>query len=153
MNSSDDVPSSSVEVTDFKCAIEKILQHSFSSFPYEIKKDIVSSGKPTPDLNIRTKTRQCLYCWPCLLFSSENFFWTQSGFCDLNNFHRSVKRDELSKSYLVSCMSLKQFVQITQKHNENVKKNRHILGRLLDVTCFLAKQELAFRGHDGSSNS
>jgi hypothetical protein len=34
-----------------------------------------------------------------------------------------------------------------------VKKNREVLGRLINVTCFLEKQELAFRGHDESSTS
>jgi hypothetical protein len=38
-------------------------------------------------------------------------------------------------------------------HNENVKKNREVLGRLINVTCFVAKQELAFRGHNESSTS
>jgi hypothetical protein len=34
-----------------------------------------------------------------------------------------------------------------------VKNNREVLGRLINVTCFLAKQELAFTGHDESSIS
>jgi hypothetical protein len=34
-----------------------------------------------------------------------------------------------------------------------VKKNREVLGRLINVTHFLAKQELAFKGYDESSTS
>jgi hypothetical protein len=33
-------------------------------------------------------------------------------------------------------------------YNEEVRKNRILLSYLIDVTVTLAKQELAFRGHD-----
>jgi len=41
------------------------------------------------------------------------------------------------------------------KHNETVKQNRFVIERLIDVVCFLGKQELAFRGHfeDESSDN
>lgn len=38
-------------------------------------------------------------------------------------------------------------------YNENVRKNRLILLQLIEVTLFLGKQELAFRGHDKRSTS
>ncbi|XP_063231899.1 zinc finger MYM-type protein 1-like [Bacillus rossius redtenbacheri] len=38
-------------------------------------------------------------------------------------------------------------------HNEKVRKNRRIVSHLIRATCFLAKQELAFRGHDESTLS
>nr|XP_018913349.1 PREDICTED: zinc finger MYM-type protein 1-like [Bemisia tabaci] len=40
-----------------------------------------------------------------------------------------------------------------RKHNEKVKENREILKRLIDDVCFLAKQELPFRGHNESEDS
>ncbi|KAL4132725.1 hypothetical protein QTP88_009834 [Uroleucon formosanum] len=40
------------------------------------------------------------------------------------------------------------YKQSIEKHNESVKNNRYVLSRLIDATCFLAKQELSFRGHD-----
>lgn len=39
------------------------------------------------------------------------------------------------------------------EHNKRVKKNREVFKRLVDVTCFLAKQELAFRGHNETETS
>lgn len=39
------------------------------------------------------------------------------------------------------------------KYNEKVDNNRYIVSKLIDITCFLAKQELAFRGHNEKSNS
>ncbi|XP_019735416.1 zinc finger MYM-type protein 1-like [Hippocampus comes] len=38
-------------------------------------------------------------------------------------------------------------------HNAKVKENREILKDLINATCFLAKQELAFRGHDERASS
>ena len=38
-------------------------------------------------------------------------------------------------------------------HNSEVTENREILKYLIKATCFLAKQELAFRGNDESENS
>ncbi|KAL4121591.1 hypothetical protein QTP88_014076 [Uroleucon formosanum] len=35
-----------------------------------------------------------------------------------------------------------------EKHNETKKSNRYVVSRLIDATCYLAKQELPFRGHD-----
>ncbi|CAH1110702.1 unnamed protein product [Psylliodes chrysocephalus] len=38
-------------------------------------------------------------------------------------------------------------------HNERVKENRDVSQRLIDVTCFLGKHELSFRGHNEASGS
>ncbi|KAJ4440526.1 hypothetical protein ANN_08667 [Periplaneta americana] len=38
-------------------------------------------------------------------------------------------------------------------HNEKAKRNREVLKRLIDAVCYLAKQELPFRGHDESLTS
>jgi hypothetical protein len=40
-----------------------------------------------------------------------------------------------------------------QKHNEQVKKNRHVLSCLIEATCFLASKELPFRAHDETGDS
>ena len=76
------------QVQDF---IEKLKKKSFTSMSYNEKKEIVDSGKPTPQLNISKQNKSCvrkfnselynnvywicgsaasnkLYCWPCLLF-------------------------------------------------------------------------------------
>ena len=39
------------------------------------------------------------------------------------------------------------------RHNENVRANSEILRKLIKATCFLARQELPFRGHSESSES
>ena len=40
-----------------------------------------------------------------------------------------------------------------EKHNEEVRKNRHILSRIIDCVKFCGAFELALRGHDESENS
>lgn len=40
-----------------------------------------------------------------------------------------------------------------ERHNSKVDRNRNIFQRLIDVECFLGKQELAFHGHDESLSS
>ena len=37
------------------------------------------------------------------------------------------------------------------RHSEQLKKNRWIFCRFVDVVCSLAEQEYALRGHDGTS--
>lgn len=108
-----------------------------------------------------------LYCWPCLLFSNEKSVWNSTGFSDMNNLSKAGKRHgKGSRSHLRSMISLKTFGHnrienlidstrsvFIQNFNEKVKKNREILKYFIDVTCFLACQELAFRGDIENSDS
>lgn len=109
-----------------------------------------------------------LYCWPCLLFSNEKSTWnsTDKGFCDLNNIHTAVSRHEKSESHINAWIKFKSFgtsrieTQIDtlfkieiERHNEKVRQNREILKRFISITCFLAKQEIAFRGHNEAKDS
>ena len=107
-----------------------------------------------------------LFCFPCLLFSTTNNVWTKTGFFDLKNLPRSLSKHENSNIHIQSQISLKTFgtsridLAISEQqrlnislHNSKVKENREILKVLINATCFLAKQELAFRGNDESENS
>lgn len=108
-----------------------------------------------------------LFCWPCLLFNaSEKTHWNSVGITDLNNFHKSVKRHVNSKGHLSATIKEKTFgtyriehsldnhLKISHRlHNERVQKNRDVLKRLIDVTCFLGEHELSFRGHNETRES
>ncbi|XP_030750580.1 zinc finger MYM-type protein 1 isoform X1 [Sitophilus oryzae] len=111
-----------------------------------------------------------LFCWPCLLFENENGLWNRTGFSDLNNFSKVVKRHIMSEAHLQAVIKEKLFYKTRiehvlnkqleiinhRQHNELVDKNRQILKRLIDVVCFLGEHELGFRGHDetrASSNT
>jgi len=86
--------------------------------------------------------------------------WNKNGFSDLNNLHKLIKRHGSSKSHIQAIIKEKTFGKTriehaldeqlrisTEKHNEEVRKNREILKRFIDVVCFLAEHELTFRGH------
>jgi hypothetical protein len=109
-----------------------------------------------------------LFCWPCILFVNDNSPWNSKlrGYSDLNNLHTAISRHEKSESHIHAWISLRTFgssridLQLDSqqresvvKHNETVKQNREILKRLIAVTCFLGKQELAFRGHSEGRDS
>ncbi|KAL4090841.1 hypothetical protein QTP88_025607 [Uroleucon formosanum] len=51
------------------------------------------------------------------------------------------------KKRIETCLSEAYKISI-EKHNETIKNNRYVVSRLIDATCYLAKQELPFRGHD-----
>lgn len=109
-----------------------------------------------------------LYCWPCVLFSQKKDIWSHFGYCNLKNLSRSVDRHEKSEAHVECAVKLKLFgkeslridlaiseaARISRaKRNEIVRQNRHVLGRLIDITCMLGRQELPFRGHYEAEDS
>lgn len=107
------------------------------------------------------KSLNLLFCWPCLLFASEKNVWTKKGYVNLSSLSTAAKCHETTRNHVTSVLRLKFFgnvrieknmdkandIKICQ-HNNMVQKNIDILKRLVDVVCFLAMQELPFRGHD-----
>jgi hypothetical protein len=156
----------------------------------------VQSGRPCPDLPSLTATHKDksqgyvwhfqtsqysktqwitessklnkFFCWPCLLFASEQAVWSNNGYDNLNNLQNAIQNHEKSKSHISSFLHLKTFgtsridIQLDSQlrtsivqHNETVKKNRDVLKGFIDTVCFLATHELPFRGHtecEGSLN-
>lgn len=110
-----------------------------------------------------------MFCFPCLLFfPNMKNKWVHPGLGaeSLQNFSLEVKRHVVLTEHIAATVSLNELGKIridhalsTQmreeaiKHNEKVKKNRAIVERLVQSTCFLGKQELAFRGHDETKAS
>ncbi|XP_061742423.1 uncharacterized protein LOC133542382 [Nerophis ophidion] len=108
-------------------------------------------------------TKKRLYCYPCLLFSRGDRVWTHKGYTDLKNLPRSLEKHESSSAHIQGQISFKTCgmsrVDLALKeqrrlnisiHNANVKENREILKDLINATCYLGKQELAFGGTSSS---
>lgn len=110
-----------------------------------------------------------LYCWPCLLFNTKEedaFGNLNQGIVDMSNFNNLRIRHEklvshvnamislvtFGKNTIESCFNKTRQEEIT-KFNEKVTQNRYILKCLIDVTCYLAQQEIAFRGHNEKVDS
>lgn len=107
-----------------------------------------------------------LYCFVCILIDKDTSVWVKGGVNDLKHLHDKAKKHESSVSHLNSCVdysvlgrtdireSLSRVYLINkQKHNDTVKKNRHILQRLIMCIKFCGAFELALRGHDESAFS
>lgn len=181
-------------VVEVECAISDLISKPFSRRSFSEKSEIIKKGKPCPLIPNLTSvhkdkkreyirhfntsqydntiglTGSCvlnkLYCWPCLLFSTENGVWSKVGFDNLNSLTLAICRHEKSINHIKCFLQINTFgrnridhLLDEQKktsdlmHNEKVKKNRAILKRMIDAVCFLAKQELPLRGHDESSTS
>lgn len=100
-----------------------------------------------------------IYCCPCILFSRESNVWSKTGCDGLNNYYNLKHKHETNRSRIESLLALKKFGNVriempfsevykTNIENETIKNNRHVVCRLIDATCYLAKQELSFRAHN-----
>lgn len=85
---------------------------------------------------------------------------------DVNNFSNAVKKHEQSEKHLEASLKFCTFGKTRietslnsqlkldiERHNAKVDRNQNVFQRLIDIVCYLGKQELAFRGHDESANS
>ncbi|XP_028677925.1 zinc finger MYM-type protein 1 isoform X1 [Erpetoichthys calabaricus] len=164
---------------------------NFSKMDFKSKQEVINNRRPTPELKglLQTKgqkanrsfqtewytrkdwlcgcpTRNRLYCFPCLLFSTCDNVWTNTGYCDMKNLPRSLCKHERSTTHIQSQIALKTFgttridLALNEQrrlnisiHNAKVKENREILKDLINAACFLAKQELTFHGNDESTSS
>ena len=165
---------------------------NFSKLSFQSKVNILKKNRAIPDLKNLLQTtgqkkvnrsfhkewytrkewlcgcalRNCLFCYPCLLFSTSDNVWTKTGFCDLKNLPRSLSKHEKSNIHIQSQISFKTFgtsridLALNEQqrlnislHNSKVKENREILKVLINGTCYLANQELAFRGNNEIATS
>ncbi|XP_028998771.1 zinc finger MYM-type protein 1-like isoform X1 [Betta splendens] len=162
----------------------------FSKLDFKSKQKLISDGRPTPELKglfqttgqkttrsfqmdwYTRKDWLCgcaatnrLYCFPCLLFSTCDNVWTNTGYCDIKNLPRSLSKHERSTAHIQNQITLKTFgvprisVALNEQrrlnvsvHNAKVKENRALLRSLIDAACFLAQQRLPF-GRNSSSDA
>ena len=110
-------------------------------------------------------TKKALFCFPCLLFGGETV-WAQRGFVDLHHLSEKARKHENCSNHIGNCIKLSLLGRVniasqldegnriaTQRHNEQVKKNRHALTRIVDCIDFCGTHELALRGSDETANS
>ena len=102
-----------------------------------------------------------LYCFPCLLFSKRGK--VDSGFIQLSYLSGALEKHE-GLEHRDAIIEQKLFLKRTshlevgslifmntaeiERHNVTVCQNREIIKRIINAVIFLAKEEMAFRGHD-----
>jgi hypothetical protein len=110
-----------------------------------------------------------LFCWYCVLFSVNKNPYDSIGYDNLEEIHRALVKQEISKEYTHSAIKFKLFgkqnivntidsgrsghKEYIKKYNEKVRENREMGKHLINMTIFLSTQELAFRGNDESVHS
>ena len=108
-----------------------------------------------------------LYCCPPPPFFNFFFYkhevWNkQEIFLKLNHLSSAQHRHSKSQTYVLLQLKFQQTIDLLldaehrndiPTHNEQVKKNRVILGRFIVAVCYLANQEFPFRGHNESHTS
>jgi len=90
-------------------------------------------------------------------FSSDNqpnTAWTKNGFNTWSRRLNGIERHECTESHIASSMkrllrqSILPIIPLLQCHKkEQVFKNREIVKQLIDITLYLGRHGLAFRGH------
>lgn len=178
--------------------VYSLTKERFQQRTFAEKFQLILNGKPQPDLaslkaqhteKSRTYVRHFksytnyekyiwltgskylnkLFCWPCLLFSTDhNTCWTSTGFNSLNYIITACNKHQTSVNHIKAFTSLQTFI-VTHRidhvlnlqkrgydstNNEEERENRAILKRLIDVVIFFGKQEYPFfRGYDESDIS
>ncbi|XP_022182214.1 zinc finger MYM-type protein 1-like [Myzus persicae] len=141
----------------------KLKQKCFSRLSFAEKKVLVENSRPCPDLDILTTVK-------IKKTGVDNTSCTRHfRYDDLNHLNTAVKKHTESEIHIAAYFKLKTFLSSStaridisldkqrkidiQLHNEKAAKNREILKRLINAVCFLAKQELPFRGHNENKYS
>jgi len=109
--------------------------------------------------------KNALFCFPCLLFGGD-LTWTKIGMFDLKHLHIKIKKHENSTKHLNNVVDLSLLGKVNiahqldsayklsvARHNEQVRKNREALSKIIDCIKFCGKFELPLRGHDESTDS
>ena len=109
--------------------------------------------------------RNALFCFPCLLFGGDST-WTSAGVTDLGHLTLKTKKHENSQRHLKNVVSLAMLGKVNiashlseayrlniNKHNDEVRKNREILSKIIDCLKFCGNFELPIRGHDETIDS
>lgn len=108
-----------------------------------------------------------LYCFPCLLFAKgKDTSWTSAGVSDLGHLSQKIKKHESSLSHINACLDLSvlgkneireqlsdAFRRNIERQNDQVRKNRYVLSKIIDCTKFCGEFELVLRGHDETPES
>ena len=113
-----------------------------------------------------SETRKSLFCWPCLLFNSKlgRSTWTHAGYVNMHGFLSDCQKHERSKSHMESYKMRKTFQndrqesvdvlfsrarrEAVERYKEEVRQNPEMLKNIVNAVLYLARQEMAFRGHD-----
>lgn len=102
-----------------------------------------------------SKTENKLYCFHCALFGNNNKInWSREGFNNWKNELPKVIIHETSEAHIMSSIKIAYreasfpiIQSIDEKNNLDKVLNKEILRHLIDITLYLGRHCLPFRGH------
>lgn len=133
-------------------------------FNRTFKKDIYEKN----DWICGCETTNHLFCFPCLLFSRRDTepAWIKKGIIDLAHLAQKIKKHEHTQAHINAQLELQLLGKVNirqqldsayrrsiQHHNDQVRKNRYVLSKIIDCIKFCGAFELALRGHDEKDDS
>ncbi|XP_060881711.1 zinc finger MYM-type protein 1-like [Metopolophium dirhodum] len=110
--------------------------------------------------------RNAAFCFVCRTFGSENSgenIWIKSGFNNWQKFLVKSKKHSSTSTHLTNLSKMCAYksslktgsvvTQLSSAHKKQVEINRKYMSSLIDVVLYLAKQGIAFRGHNENLDS
>lgn len=110
--------------------------------------------------------RNAFFCYTCLVMNVSDHVWTSAGISDIKHLGEKVKKHSVSEKHInggiefamlgkvdIRCQLNTAYRLKIKQFNEEVGKNRYILGKLIDAIKFCGKFELALRGHNETETS
>lgn len=106
-----------------------------------------------------SKSTERLYCIEYILFpgkgkNAPNKAWVIDGYENWSTCTNKIENHEKTSAHIYSSLTLKirqsslpLIPSIATKKNEEVFMNREIIKELIDITLFLGRHNIAFRGH------
>lgn len=106
-----------------------------------------------------------MYCFPCVLYGGDEH-WSEKGVDDLIHVWEKIKSHERTARHMHNMFSLNILGKVDikillnsalreelLKQNEQVRKNRHEMDKVINSIRFCSAFDLALRGHDRSEAS
>ncbi|XP_022166088.1 zinc finger MYM-type protein 1-like [Myzus persicae] len=100
-------------------------------------------------------TKNKLYCLFCALFGNNyKTNWGKEGFCNWKNGILKIVVHETSEAHIMASLkatckeaAFPLIKSLNEKKNANIVFNKQIIHHLIDITLFLGRHCLPFRGH------
>ena len=142
------------------------------SWYHDAAKHVKKTTENKRDWLVYSPRHDCMYCFWCLMFIpvTTPFYeanWTQTGVSNWKKGLQKVREHEVTDIHLSAAFRFSSFISsqnikkclaesaliTSQKRKKKIDDNRKSMTSSLNITLFLCRQILAFRGHNEDSAS
>lgn len=102
-----------------------------------------------------------VFCLSCILYGNNpNKAWVKDGFDYWKNGLMSIRQHESTSTHVMATLKIKLqkstlplLPSLVEEKKRQVSFNREVVKQLIEITIFLARHNLPFRGHDEKCTS